>query len=175
MCAELCHMQCTARVPNYIIYCVLHVCRIVVYNMYCTCGELWYILCTARVPNCIIFRVLHVCRTVLYTVYCTCAESWYIICTAHVANCGIYCVLHVCRIVLYTMYCTRAELCYVLCTARVPHHILHLCLLNCLSESTFLCIAPKFPKECCFLEGSLASSICPSGKSNVYMQISVVR
>jgi hypothetical protein len=34
-------------------------------------------------------------------------------------------------------------------------------------ESSFLSNIPSFPKEHCFLGGSQASPICPSGKSNV--------
>ena len=148
--------------------------RIVLYTVYCTRAELCSIVGTVRVPNCVIYCVLHVCRIVLYTVYCTCAGLCYILCTARVPNCVIYCILHVCLIVLYIVFSTCAELCYVLCIARVPYNILCLCLLNCLIESIFFGIVPKFPKERCFLEGSVASPICPD-KSNMWMEISVER
>ena len=37
------------------------------------------------------------------------------------------------------------------------------------TESNFLLNAPRFSKERCFLEGSQASSVCPSGNSSVKM------
>jgi hypothetical protein len=38
---------------------------------------------------------------------------------------------------------------------------------NCMCERTFLSIGPQFPKEHCSLEGSQASPVDSSGKSNV--------
>jgi hypothetical protein len=35
------------------------------------------------------------------------------------------------------------------------------------SPITFLSHATRFTKEACFLEGSLVSSVCPSGKNSV--------
>jgi hypothetical protein len=41
-------------------------------------------------------------------------------------------------------------------------------------ESTFLSSAPRFPKQRCFWDGSQDSPVCPSAKSNVQMQTSMV-
>jgi hypothetical protein len=41
------------------------------------------------------------------------------------------------------------------------------------SEIAFLFNSARFPKEHCFLGGSQASPICPSGKSNIQMKMSM--
>ena len=139
---------CTVRVPNCVIYCVLHLGRVVSYTMYCTCAKM--VLYTVHCTWSELYTVRCTYSELWNTVYCTCAELCYIMCNVRVPNCVTHCVLHVCQITSYVFACKIF-----------------------LSESTFsFAFLPISRKNVAFLEGSLASPIC-RGKSN--MKISVDR